>query len=931
MAGPLLERTGELDRIRAGIEAVVGGHGSLLFIEGPAGIGKTRLLEAGAELARTAGLRVMSARARELERELSWSVVRQLFGAVIGASTEERGELLSGAAALAAPALGLSRDSQIDSLHGLYWLCVGLAERAPRVLMVDDAQWGDLPSLRFLAYIAERVADVALFLVITAREGADRPPSLGAVVASGAGEPIALHDLSPPASAELTRLALGDEASDQFCAACHGASGGNPFLLHELLGELGRDRVVPTDQGAAAVAAVTPGTVTRAVLLRVSRLAPEPRELASAVAMLGGGASMHEAASLAGLEQQHGPRAAKALAGADILRPGATLEFVHPIVREVLYEELGALERARRHGQAAHVLAAAGASTERVAAQLLQSGPTADGWVVERLREAARQAIGAGAPAIAADLLERALGEPPAAGEHAALLVDLARAESAAGRPSAAEHLKQALEHCSEHRLRAEILLELGRVLYVGGQQGEAAAAIEQGLALLVEEPDAPASLLADLQAALLTVARIEPRLRAHAVELMHELERRSPSVGSYGERALLAQVAGQLVFEAAPRERALELARLALGDGDLIRQETSDGMSWVSAMGVLGWCDDFDGFEAVNEFALADARRRGSVTGYATAIYGYSFSHYYRGMLADAVADAQQAIDAERHGWSQFLLAARAQLAWALIDRGELDEATLALDRAGEEPSGMQALILEARARILLARGQPRAALDAALQAGRLFAEQSLIPNPSLLPWRSRAAVAAAQLGHTEQAEELLDQELALAKRFGAPRPIGVALAGLGVVRGVAGLGALEEAVAVLAGSPATLEYARALVLHGSALRRQGKLGAARERLRAGLDISAACGATAIETRASSELVAADGRPRRRRSTGADALTPAEQRIAKQVLQGMTNREIAEASFVSLRTVETHLTHTYQKLGITSRAELKTTLAATD
>jgi DNA-binding CsgD family transcriptional regulator/tetratricopeptide (TPR) repeat protein len=923
LAGPLLERSGELDRIQICVDAASRGRGSVLLIEGPAGIGKTSLLAAGVELARDAGLRAMSARARELERDLSWNVVRQLFGAVIGASPEGRGELLVGAAALAAPALGLSRDSQVDSLHGLYWLCVALAERAPRALVVDDAHWGDPLSQRFLAYIAERVADLPLLLLVTARRGADRGPALAAVAATDVAETISLRQLTAAATAQLARSELGEAASDEFCAACHQASGGNPFLLHELLRELGRDRGAATAERAAAVAAVTPETVSRSVLLRVSRLAAGPRQLASAVALLGGGSTMYEAATLAGLDLEDGPSAAEALTRADILRSGATLEFVHPIVREVLYEELGSLERARRHGDAARVLATAGASPEKVAAQLLQSAPSGDAWVLERLREAASRAIGAGAPAIAADLLERALREPLVAEARADVLVELGRAECTAGRPDAAARFAAALEHCSDPLRRAEILLELGRVLYVGGQQANAATAIEEGLAVLGASRDAPASLLAELQAALLTVARIEPRLRERAVELMQELASRPASIDSYGERALLAQVAGQLVFEAAPRERALELARLALGDGDLIRQETSDGMSWVSAMGVLGWCDDFDGFDAVNDLALADARRRGSVTGYATAIYGYSFSHYYRGMLADAVVDAEQAIAAERDGWSQFLLAARAQLAWALIERGELDAATAVLDGAGDEPSGMQALILEARARIHLARVQPGLALHAALAAGRLFSEQALIPNPSLLPWRSRAAVAAAQLGDAGQAEDLLEQELALARRFGAPRPIGVALVATGVIRGATGLAALAEAVDVLAHSPAKLEYARALVLHGAALRHQGKLGAARERLRAGLDISAACGATAIEARANNELVAADGRPRRRRSTGADALTPAEQRIARQAIEGMTNREIAQASFISLRTVETHLTHTYQKLGITTRTEL--------
>jgi tetratricopeptide (TPR) repeat protein len=170
--------------------------------------------------------------------------------------------------------------------------------------------------------------------------------------------------------------------------------------------------------------------------------------------------------------------------------------------------------------------------------------------------------------------------------------------------------------------------------------------------------------------------------------------------------------------------------------------------------MGTLGWSDHFDAFEALQGHALADARRRGSVIGFATAMYGLNFSHYYRGMLADAVADAEQAIAAERAGWRHFLTAARAQLAWALIELGELDAAAHQLDRARNdnalEQTSAHALVLEARARIELVRGVPRRALESALAAGRVFAE-ARIPNPSIVPWRSRAAIAAGAIGDRE------------------------------------------------------------------------------------------------------------------------------------------------------------------------------------
>jgi hypothetical protein len=206
--------------------------------------------------------------------------------------------------------------------------------------------------------------------------------------------------------------------------------------------------------------------------------------------------------------------------------------------------------------------------------------------------------------------------------------------------------------------------------------------------------------------------------------------------------------VAGELTFAAEPRERALELARNALADGALLEQETSDGLNWISAMGALGWGDDFDGYEALQRKAQEEARRRGSMIGFVNGSYGLSFSFYYRGMLIDAAAAAQRAVEAGSEGWQMFMPAARAQLAWSQIERGELDEAQrelrLARSDVAWEGSSMQALVLEAEARIHLMRGEPLAALEAGLEAGRVF-EGALIVNPSIVPWRARRGCCCA------------------------------------------------------------------------------------------------------------------------------------------------------------------------------------------
>jgi hypothetical protein len=172
-AGPLLDRTAELGAIAAAVSSAVSGSGSVLLVEGVAGIGKTSLLENACERAAVAGLTVRVARAAEFEGGYAWCVARQLFEPEVLAAG---GPLAAGdAAALAAPALGrgsTDRDEEdsFSVLHGLYWLTVGITQRAPLLLAVDDLHWADQPSLRFAAYLARRLEGLPLLLVLTVRE-----------------------------------------------------------------------------------------------------------------------------------------------------------------------------------------------------------------------------------------------------------------------------------------------------------------------------------------------------------------------------------------------------------------------------------------------------------------------------------------------------------------------------------------------------------------------------------------------------------------------------------------------------------------------------------------------------------------------------------------------------------------------------------------
>src|SRR6478752_9234814 len=245
----LFEREDDLAALDAALTEAVAGTGGVLLIEGPAGIGKTVLLEALRRRASAAKMTVLAARGGELERGFGFGIVCQLLEvALIGADAAERDRLLAGAARLAEPvftdvsAAEDTGDVAFATLHGLYWLVVNLAERAPLLLAIDDAQWADEPSLRFLLHLAHRLAGLPVVVAMTVRTDADRHRhDLASLMLEARPPVLRPRPLGPSAVARLVRDGLGDDASDELCRACADATGGNPFLLSELRGEFRRD------------------------------------------------------------------------------------------------------------------------------------------------------------------------------------------------------------------------------------------------------------------------------------------------------------------------------------------------------------------------------------------------------------------------------------------------------------------------------------------------------------------------------------------------------------------------------------------------------------------------------------------------------------------------------------------------------------------
>ncbi len=926
----LLEREDELAALGTLLGGARGGQGRVAVVEGPAGIGKSRLLEAARAAA--VGFTVLRARGGELERDFPWGVVRQLFEAqVVFAGQDRRDAVLGGAAAMAAEPLGLAGgasgpgDATFAALHGLYWLTVNLASAGPVLLCVDDAQWADAPSLRFLAYLGARVDELPVLIL-----AGQRPRDAGSPLDLAADAPEAAlvypAELSETAVATLVGERLGT-AAPEFVTACHRASGGNPFLLGELLTHMASIGARPSAAAAVDVEDLGPRSVARAVLRRVARLSADAVTLARDVAILGTDVEMRLAAALAGLDEVAAAAAADGLAAAQILRPGRPLDFVHPVVRAAVRDDIPAGDRIALHRKAARLLADAGSGPGRVAVHLLATEPAGDPWTAEILRAAAGRAFSRGAPEAAAEFLRRAIAEPPPAGARSDVLRQLGRASLLGGDITGAEHYRAAMDAALDPVERAAIGRELGVTYVPQGQYEQAVSVLEQARADAAAAGDLELARLAE--ADLITAGRLHPNTLARTFAWAEGIDPDSVQASPAG-RCLLGALAFHGVVAGWPTTRIAGVARRAADAGLPIDPATSNTL-WDCGF-ALAVADELDAADAWWQAILAAARERGSVLTFARCSCFLALTALHRGDVLAAEAHARASLEAAA-GQRWFLVRmATAMLIEALVERAALGDAQAALEAVeGGGDIGdymMLDFLLYARGRLRIARGEIEAGLadlyDYGHRPGAVMRD-----NPAVRPWRSEAALAELTLGRPDEARHLAEAERELAQRIRSDRAIGVATRALGLVEGGRrGAALLEAAVDILGRSHARLEHARALVDLGAARRRAGNRAAAREPLRHGLDIAQRLGAHALAEQAIIELRAAGGRPRRRLMTGAEALTASEYRVAQMAAQGLTNREIAQALFVTTRNVELHLTHAYGKLGIASRTDLATALA---
>jgi tetratricopeptide (TPR) repeat protein len=358
------------------------------------------------------------------------------------------------------------------------------------------------------------------------------------------------------------------------------------------------------------------------------------------------------------------------------------------------------------------------------------------------------------------------------------ILAALGAAESRARDPRAVEHLEQALELTRAPERRAAIALDLGRALMMDGRVADEIKTLLDASAELGKSDAEPKLRLeAELLAAAGASVRTRPVIAGRLESLRERVQGRRPD-----ERVLLANLAFEQVFHGGHAVYAAELATRALADGALLTERRSESVTYYTAVWTLALCDQLTAAAAALDAAIADARAHGSALGFAAASGFRAVVNYRSGMLLDAEADARAALAVNmdlRGGFGRPFVTG--VLAEALIDRGELEQAAEALahvDAANSDSITVKSMLFS-RGRLRLRRGDAEASLSDLLDIGRRSAGWGR--TVAIRPWLSTAALALARLDRHDEAVALVEQELAMARPFGAPRALAIALCGSG------------------------------------------------------------------------------------------------------------------------------------------------------
>lgn len=935
-AGGIRGRAAELSVLDGALDRVASGHRCIVLIEGEAGIGKTRLLDAVLDGARARGMQAMSGRAEELEYARPFGLLADAFGCARSSRDPRRaaiGELLaSGGAEERAPITVTSdpglRFAAVDAFADL---AEELALSAPLLIGADDLQWADVSSLLTLGALSRRIQYLPVGLIMCFRPS-PRPPDLdrlAAALESGGAQHLVLSGLAERAVAELVSEAVAAEPGPGLLARM-AAAAGNPLFVTELLGALAQEGAIETSGGQAEVANLTlPPALRLTILRRLSFLPDDTRQALLAASILGSSFTVAElSVTMARPALELSSVLEEGIRARVLADDGGRLRFRHDLIRDAIYEnQLGSI-RQGLHREAGQRLAQAGAPSRQVAEQLARGAGPGDAEAITWLTRAAREAA-ARSPDAAAELMGRVAelmpsadpGRDKALAERASSLMlagripdALAACRMMLSRPRDPD-VDAAVRICFGHALLAqgqvhEGLRELERggaspmlssadqavtqawagfARFSLGDLGGALAAAEQARSVAASAGDHVTTSIAMATQARILESRGQLQDALQVIENAAQLADESP--GGIGHRYPVQVSRGHILIEL---DRPGE-ARAALRAGMRISEEL--GVRWPLA--------SYQVFLALLEFMT--------------------------GQWDDAIAELEASIElAEETGETYSQVCAHGVLSLVSLHRNDLTQARQTADAAAKDLanwgsfSHSMAWAAWPRALIMEADGEPGEALATLADTwDRCLSSGIVLQYPAIGADLVRLALAAGDTGRARDTSAAVTQ---VASGSEVPWITGAALRCRGLVEDDAEI--LQAAADVYADGSRPLYLALACEDAGAAFARQGRRDRGRPLLDRAIGIYERLGAARDHARAAAVLRGTGQRlgqrgPRSRPQFGWPSLTPTEHIVADLVTEGLSNPQIGERLYISHRTVQTHLAHVFTKLDMSSRVQL--------
>ena len=905
----LVDRRDECAQLDALIAGARGGVSGALVVRGTPGMGKTALLDYW--LASASGCRIVRAGSVESEMELAYSGLHQLCAPLLdhldGLPDPQREAM--------ATAFGLRGGKPADKFLvalAVLSLLSGVAATQPLICLVDDAQWLDRTSAQVLGFVARRLGAESVVIVIAAREGVEIPELLGLpeLAISPLGEEDAralLADAMPGRVDESVRRRIVAEA------------GGNPLALLELP-KAWTTSAIAGGFGLPDTVGV-PARVEESFRRRLNAL-PEPSRqlmLVAAAEPVGDPALVRAAAKQLGIATD----AAAPATAAGLFGIRSEVGFRHPLVRSVVYRDATISDRRRVHAALADATDAAH-DPDRRAWHLAAASSGPDEEVASALEHSAGRAQARGGIAAAAAFLERAAALTPDPAKRASRALAAAQASFQAGAfHDALDLLATAEGGRLDPFQRALVDLLRAHIAFAAGY-GKDAPPLLMNAARQMGAFDAGMARQTYLIAWVATVFAGHHAGPDGLAEAGRTIRALPPRAGDPGALDLLLEGLALLVTDgraaAVPTLQRAAAALRDIGADDVLR------WGWAGTAATDATWDP-DGSRSIAELQSKVFRQVGALGQLPISLAALGNNAIWSGDFAGAASIAAEAASVATATGSHFPPTIALRL---LAMRGNEPEAAALIEGTQADASGDGRGMAEANAdwaASVLYNGLGR--YDKAMAAADRATSATFEPFVSV--WALPELVeAAARAGHPGRAHEALERLVETTQPCGTESALGMEARSRAILSdGAAAEDQYRDAIQRLTNTPLRPELARAYLLYGEWLRREGRRVDAREQLRSAYDLFLPIGMRAFAERSRRELVATGEHVRKRGVENADALTPQEEQIARLAREGHSNHEISAQLFLSPRTVEWHLRKVFAKLGIASRRDLRQAMAS--